>query len=138
MTDHLHRGTELFVPRFTVITVSAGNVVVQANPFTGFKARYIRADPFHLASHFMSERDGQHSHSRSSGAVVGIRVTDPGGADPHQHILLTGSRNGKLLQFQRFPWLDHADRFHMVSPLIFRAERSYERSPSSTTEARIL
>jgi hypothetical protein len=45
-----------------------------------------------------------------------IRVTDAGGADAHEHILITGGRDGDPLQFQWLSRLNHTNGFHADSP----------------------
>src|SRR5215207_3161624 len=63
MTDHFNCGAELLVPRFTVRTFPAGDVVVQTNTVSCFDTGYLCPHPFHLARHLMTECYGQPAHA---------------------------------------------------------------------------
>jgi hypothetical protein len=91
---------------------------MQTNPVSCLDVPNIRADPFHLSGYLMPERNWQRPHAGAPGAIMRVRVTDPRGADAYKHILVACRGDGNSLQFQWLARLDHADGFHVVSPLM--------------------
>jgi hypothetical protein len=58
---------------------------------------YVPADRLNDTCDFVAERKWQWMDARYSGPIMRIRMTDPGGLDPHQHIIIARVRQWDII-----------------------------------------
>ena len=113
LADH-GTGTEELVAALPAMdTFATSNHVMKADPVARFEAGHLSADLLDDARDFMAKRQRQGVNRGFTRAVVGIRMADPGGFDPHQHLALANRRQGNILGFQRTARVDQSYGFHV-------------------------
>src|SRR5262249_11575600 len=89
------------------------------DPVSRLYTFYVRARGFHYPSCVRSRRVGQlRLSSVCTGTNIGLDGIHPNGLDAHQHLSRTWSGIRYFLEPENFrsAKLDHANRFHVLSP----------------------
>ena len=73
---------------------------------------YIPAECFHDTCDFVPERKGQGIDTRYSGPIMRIRMTDSGGFDSHQYVVVSRLRQRDFVQFKRTSRFNKSNSFH--------------------------
>src|SRR5207245_5312433 len=114
-SNHLPAATELFLAAFTKITPSASDEITNTNAIALREVRNLRANFFHAASNFVPECHRQRINFGNAGAIVRVRVTDPGSRDANQNIRRSDLGNSNVRLLERFSDLHESHRPHFVS-----------------------
>src|SRR5205814_6379906 len=132
LPDHLHIAAKLFLAAFTKITASASDEIVNTNAISRRQVRDLRANFFHGAGDLVPKCQRQRINLRNTGAVVRVRVTDPGSCNANQNVGRSDLGNWDVRLLERFSDLHESHRSHFVS-----ASRALNEHSSYSTNERV-
>src|SRR5438270_2497951 len=112
LPDHLHIAEKLFLAAFTKITASASDEIVNTNAISRRQVRDLRANFFHGAGDLVPKCQRQRINLRNTGAVVRVRVTDPGSCNANQNVGRSDLGNWNIRLLERFSDLPESHRSH--------------------------
>src|SRR5439155_6093782 len=100
LSDHLTGWAELLDALEAIIALTASGQVMDTDPISGRKIRYLRSDFFYYASHFMAEGQRQRMHRGTAGPIMGVGMANPSRPHANQDFMRSRLLNGNLRQFQ--------------------------------------
>jgi hypothetical protein len=112
LADHFSRTTKLFQAANAELTAPAVCQIMYADAIAGPDVVDIGADFFDPACDLVPERYRQMVNPGNAGAIMFVRMTDPGRRNPNQNVGRTDFRTINLRFLQRFSDLSEPRRSH--------------------------